>query len=71
MSISGKCYLSLYETNCSANRGACRQLCRRKYTVTDTETGAALDIDGATSSRPKTSARSISSTGSSVRVCGC
>ncbi len=46
MSISGKCYLSLYETNCSANRGACRQLCRRKYTVTDTETGAALDVDG-------------------------
>lgn len=46
MSISGKCYLSLYETGCSANRGACRQLCRRKYTVTDKETGAALDIDG-------------------------
>ena len=46
MAISGKCYLSLYETGCSANRGACRQLCRRKYTVTDTETGAALDIDG-------------------------
>lgn len=46
MSISGKCYLSLHETGCSANRGACRQLCRRKYTVTDTETGAALDVDG-------------------------
>ena len=46
MSISGKCYLSLYETGCSANRGACRQLCRRKYTVTDRETGAQLDIDG-------------------------
>ncbi len=46
MSISGKCYLSLYETGCSANRGACRQLCRRKYTVTDQETGAALDVDG-------------------------
>lgn len=46
MSISGKCYLSLYETGCSANRGACRQLCRRKYTVSDTESGAALDIDG-------------------------
>ena len=45
MSVSGKCYLSLYETNCSANRG-CRQLCRRKYTVTDKETGAQLDIDG-------------------------
>ena len=46
MSISGKCYLSLHETGCSANRGACRQLCRRKYTITDKETGAALDIDG-------------------------
>ena len=46
MSISGKCYLSLYETNCSANRGACRQLCRRKYTVRDKETGAELDVDG-------------------------
>ena len=46
MSISGKCYLSLYETNCSANRGACRQLRRRKYTVRDKETGAELDIDG-------------------------
>lgn len=46
MSISGKCYLSLYETNCSANRGACRQLCRRKYTVRDKETGTELDIDG-------------------------
>lgn len=46
MSVSGKCYLSLYETNCSANRGACRQLCRRKYTVRDRETGAELDVDG-------------------------
>ena len=46
MSISGKCYLSLYETGCSANRGACRQLCRRKYTVRDKETGAELDVDG-------------------------
>lgn len=46
MSVSGKCYLSLYETNCSANRGACRQLCRRLYTVRDRETGAELDVDG-------------------------
>lgn len=46
MAISGKCYLSLHETSCSANRGACRQLCRRKYTITDRETGAALDTDG-------------------------
>ncbi len=46
MSISGKCYLSQHETNCSANRGACRQICRRKYTITDTQTGEMLDIDG-------------------------
>ena len=46
MAISGKCYLSLHETSCSANRGACRQLCRRKYTLTDKETGAQLDTDG-------------------------
>jgi len=46
MSISGKCYLSFCETGRSANRGACRQLCRRKYAVTDKESGAALDIDG-------------------------
>ncbi len=46
MSISGKCYLSLHECNNSANRGACRQICRRKYTITDTQTGEALDTDG-------------------------
>ena len=46
MSISGKCYLSLHETNCSANRGACRQICRRKYTIQDKDTGEMLDIDG-------------------------
>ncbi len=46
MSISGKCYLSLHESNCSANRGACRQICRRKYTIQDTQTGEMLDMDG-------------------------
>ena len=46
MSISGKCYLSEHETACSANRGACRQICRRKYTITDKDTGQMLDIDG-------------------------
>ncbi len=46
MSISGKCYLSLHENDCSANRGACRQICRRKYTITDTQTGEQLDMDG-------------------------
>ncbi len=46
MSISGKCYLSLHETECSANRGACRQICRRKYTIADKESGEQLDVDG-------------------------
>ncbi len=46
MAISGKCYLSAHEANCSANRGACRQLCRRSYTLTDKETGAEFDTDG-------------------------
>jgi len=35
MAISGKCYLSLDNYNASANRGACYQLCRRPYKVTD------------------------------------
>lgn len=46
MSISGKCYLSEHMTGHSANRGACRQICRRKYTIADMETGEALDVDG-------------------------
>jgi putative protease len=45
MSISGKCYLSEHETACSANRGACRQICRRKYTIQDKDSGEMLDID--------------------------
>ena len=46
MSMSGKCYLSEHETHHSANRGACRQICRRKYTITDKDSGQQLDIDG-------------------------
>lgn len=44
MAVSGKCYLSLGSHNSSANRGACKQNCRRKYTVTDEE-GNAFEID--------------------------
>ncbi len=39
MAISGKCYLSLDNHNASANRGACYQLCRRPYKVTDLDGG--------------------------------
>lgn len=53
MSISGKCYISLHENGCSANRGACRQLCRRKYRLTDCETGAQFDTDGSYILSPK------------------
>lgn len=44
MAVSGKCYLSLHSHNASANRGACIQNCRHKYTVSDEE-GVELLID--------------------------
>jgi len=53
MAVSGKCYLSLHEMNSSANRGACNQICRRSYTVTDRETGAQLDIENQYIMSPK------------------
>ena len=53
MATSGKCYLSLHEMNSSANRGACMQVCRRAYTVTDKETGAELEIDNEYIMSPK------------------
>lgn len=53
MAISGKCYLSLHEMNSSANRGSCLQTCRRAYTVTDKETGAALELDNEYIMSPK------------------
>jgi U32 family peptidase len=45
MAISGKCYLSLDNYNASANRGACYQLCRRPYKVTDLDGGIELIVD--------------------------
>ena len=53
MAVSGKCYLSLHNYNMSANRGACVQICRRGYTVTDKETGMQLDIDNQYIMSPK------------------
>ncbi len=44
MAISGKCYLSLHQAGTSANRGECRQICRRNYLVTDRETGDELAV---------------------------
>jgi putative protease len=45
MATSGKCYLSLHEMNSSANRGACTQICRRSYTLTDRDTGDQIDVE--------------------------
>lgn len=53
MAVSGKCYLSLHETNTSANRGGCTQVCRRGYTVKEKELGYELDIDNEYIMSPK------------------
>lgn len=53
MAVSGKCYMSLHEMNRSANRGACGQICRRSYTVTDRDTGEQLDIENQYIMSPK------------------
>lgn len=53
MAVSGKCYLSLHSYGQSANRGACYQICRRSYEVTDKETGYSLEIDNKYIMSPK------------------
>jgi len=53
VAISGKCYMSLATYNHSANRGDCLQTCRRKYKVTDEETGNELVIDNEYVMSPK------------------
>ena len=53
MAVSGKCYMSLHEMNSSANRGACNQVCRRSYIVTDKETGDELEIENQYIMSPK------------------
>jgi putative protease len=53
MAVSGKCYLSLHSNNSSANRGACKQNCRKKYTVIDQETGYELELDNEYIMSPK------------------
>jgi len=53
MAVSGKCYLSLHSHNSSANRGACKQNCRKKYTVIDQESGFEVEIDNEYMMSPK------------------
>ena len=53
MAISGKCYLSLDNYNAPANRGACYQLCRRPYKVTDLDGEVELVVDNEYIMSPK------------------
>ncbi|MFV0249289.1 MAG: peptidase U32 family protein [Tenacibaculum sp.] len=53
MAVSGKCYLSLHSHNSSANRGACKQNCRKKYKVIDQESGFEMEIDNEYIMSPK------------------
>jgi len=39
VSVSGRCFLSNFETGKSANRGACSQPCRREYRIVETREG--------------------------------
>ena len=53
MAVSGKCYLSLDRLGSSANRGACLQVCRRSYRVSDLESGEELIVDNKYIMSPK------------------
>lgn len=46
MAVSGKCYLSVHDNGHSANRGACRQVCRRSFVLTDRDTGEEIAAEG-------------------------
>jgi putative protease len=45
VAVSGRCSMSLYCSNTSANRGKCSQICRRKYKIIDEQTGNELVVD--------------------------
>lgn len=45
IAVSGRCGMSLYTDNASANRGACVQNCRKDYIVKDSESGEELKVD--------------------------
>ncbi|MBD3280505.1 U32 family peptidase, partial [Candidatus Dojkabacteria bacterium] len=45
VAVSGRCAMSLYCSNTSANRGKCSHMCRRSYRVTDISTGKELIVD--------------------------
>ncbi len=44
ISVSGRCFMSQFVHNCSANRGQCLQNCRREYIIKDAEEGHELKV---------------------------
>ncbi len=42
VAVSGRCFMSQFTSDKSANRGECIQNCRRSYTITDSLTFIAL-----------------------------
>ncbi|MFA5946847.1 MAG: peptidase U32 family protein [Patescibacteria group bacterium] len=44
IAVSGQCFMSLYNDNSSACRGACRQECRREYQIIDKESGHEMTL---------------------------
>ena len=53
VAVSGRCGMSLFTDNSSANRGACKQNCRKKYLIKDAETGDELLVDNQFVMSPK------------------
>ncbi len=45
IAVSGRCFMSLFEKNASANRGACHQTCRKGFRVTNEETGDEMRVE--------------------------
>ncbi len=53
VAIAGKCHMSLVQHNMSANRGECLQICRRKYRISECDTGEEFIIDNQYIMSPK------------------
>jgi putative protease len=45
VAVSGRCGMSLFSTNTSANKGKCSQVCRRTFKVIDDRTGQQMTVD--------------------------
>ena len=53
MAVSGKCYLSLHALDSSANRGACTQICRRAYRLSDKDSDNEIVVENQYLMSPK------------------